>query len=296
MAGLKEILGRIKSVKNTKKITYAMKLVAATKMRGAQDAVLRSRSYSDAIKELLADVLSATDDTSLNHALLEKRDVKNVKLIIVGASKGLCGSYNSNVNKAIKSFFDNIDSNVNVKTVLLGKKLEEYFKRSKLPMTETHFDISDNPNEWPLDEICKKTEVEFENKEIDEAYVIYTKFKSAMSMTVETQQILPIDPKSLLNDMLAGADKKEATSQVIFEPSSEKVFESLLPKLIRVLVQQGALDSKASEHGSRMTAMDAATKNAGELIETLTLKYNKIRQAGITSEILDIVGGASAVE
>ena len=293
MAGLKEILGRIKSVKNTKKITYAMKLVSATKMKGAQDSVTKSRSYSNAIRQLLNDVMEGSD---FDHPLLQARDeVKKIRLIVIGANRGLCGSYNSNINKAIKKFFDS-NKNVQVETVLIGKKVVEYCKRSKISMTETHSDLPETPSDWPLDEIAKKAELDFLNKQVDEVYFIYTKFKSALSMSVQTEKLLPIDKDSLLEQIKS--DKQEATTQkqTLFEPSAKKVFSELLPRILRVLVLQASLDAKASEYGSRMTAMDTATKNAGELIEALTLKFNKLRQASITSEILDIVGGANAVK
>ena len=292
MAGLKEIKARIKSVKNTKKITYAMKLVSATKMRSAQDAVLKSRSYSDALKSLLGSVIAATGASELNHPLLEERkEIKKVKLLVIGANKGLCGSYNSNVNKAIAAFYEQ-HQDKEIEAVIIGRKVQENFKRRSLKISESHVELNDNPHSWPLDEICKNLTVEFERGAIDAAYIIYTRFKSALSTTIKTEQLLPVDPANLLADM----EEKEITSQVLFEPSAEEVFGALLPRMLRITVGQGALDSKASEFGSRMTAMDAATKNAGELIDKLTLTHNKLRQAGITAQILEIVGGANALE
>lgn len=294
MAGLKEIKIRIKSVANTKKITYAMKLVAATKMRGAQEAVIRSKQYSESLLSLLKSVLSASDKSSLEHSFLQKRSIKKIRLIVVGANRGLCGSYNANVNKAVESFYrEQAEENpqATIDAVLLGNKPIEFFKREKLSVKKAYNDLSENPEDWPLLEICQNAENDFENGEIDALYVIYTNFKSALSMTAKAEKLLPISIDELEEDSEA-----VAASVALFEPSADEVFNALLPRLLRMTVHQSALDAKAGEHASRMTAMDSATKNAGELIKSLTLKYNKLRQASITSEILDIVGGANALE
>ncbi len=297
MAGLKEINIRIKSVKNTKKITYAMKLVSATKMRGAQDAVARSREYSNALKKLLSGVLSATDVSELTHPLLEQRTINKIKLIVVGASRGLCGAYNSNINKAITAFTKEQkekNPNVKIEAVLLGSKLAEFYQREKNKDFECYKDLPESVSNWPLDEICKQAEVEFLNGDVDAVYLIYTHFKSALTMTATVTQLLPITLDQLMAKV-AETNTATSKSQTKFEPSSDEVFAALLPRLTRISLRQGALDAKASEHASRMTAMDNATRNAGDLIEGLTLTYNKLRQAGITGEILDIVGGANAV-
>lgn len=292
MAGLKEIKARIKSVKNTKKITYAMKLVAATKMRGAQEAVLNSREYSESIKRLLANVLQATAEAAIVHPLMETREVKRVALVVIGANRGLCGSYNSNVNKAIKAFYADIKAKhpgVDVEAVVLGKKAHDYYKRFALKTSSVYSELSEDPASWPLADIAKQLEISFIKKEIDAAYLIFTNFKSALSAYPKTEQLLPLIPENFV-----GSSAPEVNQQTIFEPSAEKVLGAFLPRMINVSILQGALNSKASEYGARMAAMDTATKNAGELVEGLTLKFNKIRQAGITSEILDIVGGANA--
>ncbi|MCI5066347.1 ATP synthase F1 subunit gamma [bacterium] len=295
MAGLKDIKRRIKSVGNTKKITYAMKLVSAAKLRKAQDAVKSAREYTDTLGQLVAQVLAVTESSELTHPLMEERSqVARVRLVVVGGSRGLCGAFNSNVNKQIERSLTDLRAeypNAKVDTYVLGKKPREFVERSGIESVRTLDALPESALDWPIDEIAQDLENAFLTEEVDRVYVLYMRFQSAMSQTPTLEQILP------LQAILAseGGEEDAAPSLTLFEPSAEKVFESLVPRILRTQIQQAALDTKASEHGSRMVAMDSATKNAGELGRALTLKHNKLRQGAITSELLDIIGGAEAL-
>ena len=292
MAGLKEIKIRIKSVKNTKKITYAMKLVSATKMRGAQEAVERSKDYSIALRDLLTSVIANCEEEKLSHPFLEARKEKNIRLIVIGSNRGLCGGFNSNINKAVNRFYaEKTAAGATVESIIIGQKHEEHFKRMGYKYLECMGDLVEDPTRWPLEEICQDAERAYLKEEVDAVYVLYTNFKSALSMEAKAAKLFPIT-----FDELKAQTTEQGSSSTLFEPSAEAVFKTLLPRLVRIGLRQGALDSKASEHASRMTAMDSATKNAGELIDKLTLTFNKLRQASITAELLDIVGGANALE
>ena len=294
-AGTKEIRRRLHSVKNTKKITYAMKLVSAAKLRRAQESVTRSREYTNAIQILLAELLSQIDATQTTHPLMEAHhDVKKVRLLIAGGSRGLCGGYNTNVNKRIEAAYQEIRTKhpgAEIDAVILGKKPAEYFRRTQKNYSKSYEALSEDANVWPIDEVCREIETNFVRGEVDEVYLLFTHFKSAMSMTVRFDKLLPMDA-STLSATHTGSVQSGVT---LFEPSVREVFSAVIPRILRSRVRQACLDAKASEQASRMTAMDAATKNAGELIKKLELKYNKLRQSGITSELLDIIGGAEAL-
>ena len=289
MAGLKEIRSRIRSVTNTKKITYAMKLVSATKLRKAQQAVSSSREYSNALQTLLSNIVAEKSGKDLQHPLMETRtEVKRVRVYVVGGNRGLCGGYNTNVDRETVRFMKAMKAKAEVELVLLGKKPTEHAHKRDLKITK-HFDeLGEYPVTWEIPQLCKELEVDFIESKIDEVYLIYTHFKSAMSMQAVTEKLLPVEG---IEDSTAAP-----TGLTIFKPAPEIVFEALIPRMVRTKFFQACLDAKASEYGSRMTAMDSATKNAGELMENLRLRANKLRQSSITGEILDIVGGAKALE
>lgn len=296
MAGLKEIDRRRKSVRNTKKITYAMKLVSAAKLRKAQDAVTRSRQYTDSINDLLAQIVQETGGSGFSHPLMQAHnEVKTIGFLVIGGSRGLCGGYNTNLNKKVDSFIKEKTANGATAAVsyILGKKPAEYFRRVKRTYEKSYEKLAEDANTWPVDEVCQELEHMFLVNKIDELYVIYTKFKSALSMTPLAEKLLPMDPSSL--PAVTTASDQGGAGTTIFEPSAQEVFAALIPRIMRSKVRQAALDAKASEQGSRMTAMENATKNATEIIYTLDLKYNKLRQSRITAELLDIIGGAEAL-
>jgi F-type H+-transporting ATPase subunit gamma len=299
MAGLKEIKRRLRSVKNTQKITYAMKLVSAAKLRKAQEAVTKSREYTTELGALLSQLLQETAGTELSHPLMEVRpEVKNVALLVVGGQRGLCGGYNSNVNKKVevaqKQFSDLRSS------VVLGKKPAEYYRRKGMSYLNAFEELPENANAWPIADIASELETGFRSGAFDEVWVIYTKFKSAISQTVQLEKLLPLDANlsalSVSAAKTAASSVSESGGVTKFEPSAIAVFSSLLPRIVSAKIRQFCLDAKASETAARMTSMDAATKNAKQLSRKLELQHNKIRQARITSELLDILGGAEAVK
>lgn len=295
MAGLREIRTRIKSVTNTKKTTYAMKLVSATKLRKAQEAVELSREYTNALAALVARIIREKQDGALAHPLLEQRTtVKRIALIVVGANRGLCGAYNTNVNRAIDAFYKK-HSDKEIDVIALGRKPIEYFKKHEIDCLARYNDLTDDPNSWPLEDIMASMEDAFHAGSIDAVYVLYTRFFSALTMSAEAVQFLPVDAAALIAESEAVSDSSPQGG-VLFEPSAEEVFMSIIPRIVSGKLRQACLDSKASEHGSRMTAMDSATKNASDLIDSLTRKFNRLRQSSITSEILDIIGGAEGLK
>lgn len=294
MAGLRDIKRRLVSVKNTKKITYAMKLVSAAKLRRAQESVTKSREYTNALVKLIRDLTAQSATLDFEHPLAAARSsVKNVGLIVVGGGRGLCGGYNTNVNRRIESAYKEIlaaHPGAAVKATIVGKKPAEYFRRVGKSYEHSYEQLPEDANRWPIEEICLRAEGRFLSGEIDALYIVFTHFKSALSMTLELQKLLPMEPVS------EGGQAGGAAAPTIIEPSLKAVLMAAMARIMRSRVRQAALDAKASEHASRMTAMDAATKNAGDLIRRLQLTYNKLRQAGITGELLDIIGGAEAIK
>jgi F-type H+-transporting ATPase subunit gamma len=293
MAGLKEIRRRLKSVNNTKKITSAMKLVSAAKLRKTQDAVVRSRAYTDALKGILGQLQCGNE---FSHPLLEpKTSVKKIRILVVGASRGLCGGFNTNLNRRVETLHRELAQahpDAEISSVLLGRKPAEYYRRVGRTYVEATENLNDDPTYWPIQEVCQRLEIEFLKGEFDELHLVYTRFRSAISTVATAERLLPLD-----KDAVAGTSSSTAVQGItIFEPNPQRVFDAVVPRIVRAIVRQAAFDTKASEHASRMTAMDNATKNATELIHSLTLKRNKLRQTGITSQLLDIVGGAEALK
>lgn len=291
MAGLRDIKRRLQSVKNTKKITYAMKLVSAAKLRRAQEAVAKARDYTKSLSQIVETLAVEAGGAIGTHPLCEARtEIKTVGLAIVGGGRGLCGGYNTNVNRKIESAIADIKAQypgVSIRVYVLGKKPAEYCKRTNQPVEKSFEDLPEDPTKWPLNEFNAQLEHDFVNGKVDKVYLIYTKFFSALTMTVECNQILP---KTVELSTIKGDTKTK------IEPDPRSVFLAAIARSFRAEVLQACLDAKASETASRMTAMDSATKNAGDLIKRLQLTYNKLRQAGITAELLDIIGGAEAIQ
>lgn len=294
MAGTRDIKRRLVSVRNTRKITYAMKLVSAAKLRRAQESVVKSREYTTALGRMLHELIHEAGDREIVHPLSEvRRSVKRVGLIVIGGSRGLSGAYNTNVNRRIESAYREIQERhpgVEIQAVVIGRKPAEYFRRTKKPYAASYEQLPEDANRWPIEEICLQAERQFLEGEIDGLFILFTHFRSALSMSVELQQLLPME------GVRSGGEGSSASGATIIEPELERVFLAAMTRVMRSKVRQAALDAKAGEQASRMTAMDAATKNAGDLIKKLQLQYNKLRQAGITSELLDIIGGAEAIK
>ena len=292
MVALRDIRRRLKSVQNTKKITYAMKLVSAAKLRRAQESVTNSRAFTAALQGMLSDVLASSPADSASHPLLEPRaTVKKALLVIVGGSRGLCGGYNSNINRrtllAIRELKQN-HPGVEVDCFAIGKKAVEFCKKNGLNTLKGLDSLIEDANRWPYSDICFEIEQGFLKGDYDQVSIIYTKFKSAMSQSIRCEQLLPFEAPV--------STETGPSGQTLFEPSATQLFQALIPKLMQATVRLACLDAKASEHGSRMTAMDSATRNAGEIGRKLNLEYNRNRQAGITGELLDIIGAAEAVK
>lgn len=298
MAGLKEIKRRLKSVRNTRKITYAMKLVSAAKLRKAQDAVTHTRGYTDALIGLMLDLVNEQQAGESLHPLFEPHEtVRRVRLLVVGGSRGLCGGYNANLNRMIDGVIaeqKRLNPAIELDYVVIGKKPAEYFRRIKRGYLQSYEGLPEDPYLWPIDEFATELERAYLEDRIDEAYVVYTRFRSALSVAPAVEKVLPFSESVLPSEGATRAVMGQGVT--LFEPSLPEVLAALLPRILRGRILQAALDAKASEHGSRMTAMDSATKNAGELMQRLQLLGNKLRQSGITAELLDIIGGANAVE
>ena len=282
MANLKEIRNRIASVSSTMQITSAMKMVSAAKLKKAQDAITAMRPYANKLTELLQN-LSATLDADSGSKYSEQRELKNVLVVAITSNRGLCGAFNSNIIKRATAVAESYDANVSV--VAIGKKANDALSKN--------FEIISNQSpvydDLTFDNVAAIAEMlmeQFESKAFDKIEVIYNKFKNAATQEIMTEQFLPIEP--LENDTNANLD-------YIFEPSKEEIIETLIPKSLKTQLYKSIRDSFASEHGARMTAMHKATDNATELRDQLKLTYNKARQASITNEILEIVGGAEAL-
>ena len=282
MANLKEIRNRIASVSSTMQITSAMKMVSAAKLKKAQDAITAMRPYANKLTELLQN-LSATLDADSGSKYSEQRDVKNVLIVAITSNRGLCGAFNSNIIKQANLVAERYDANVSV--VAIGKKANDALSKN-LEVISNQSPVYDDLTFDNVAEIAEMLMEQFESKAFDKIEIIYNKFKNAATQEIMTEQFLPIEP--LEGDANANLD-------YIFEPSKEEIVETLIPKSLKTQLYKSIRDSFASEHGARMTAMHKATDNATELRDQLKLTYNKARQASITNEILEIVGGAEAL-
>lgn len=295
MAGTREIKRRLRSVQNTSKITYAMKLVSAAKLKKVQDAVNNSRAYTKELSSLLSSLNGALGGGSFSHPLLEGRETKkNIAIVVVGGQRGLCGGYNSNLNKKLEAELKDISTSTpgaKVSLYILGKKPAEYCRKANHKYLKSYEDLSENTSVWPIEEICVELEQAFITGEFDEIRLCFTRFKSAITMTPVCEKLFPLDA-SVVD---SAGKSSESSGPLKFEPDVKSVLAAVLPRIARTHFRQACLDAKASETGSRMTAMDAATRNAKELTKKLQRSYNKVRQQGITAQLLDIIGGAEAV-
>lgn len=291
MANLKEIRNRITSISSTKQITSAMKMVSAAKLRRAQDAITQMRPYANKLQEILSN-LSASLDSS-DGVYSTEREVKNVLIVSITSNRGLCGGFNNNVIKTAKRLAENDYKGANVTVLSIGKKSSDAFKNTsygiKGTMLPRHAEtIWDDLTFENSSEIAEKLMSQFKEGHQDKIVVIYNQFKNAAVQEIVTEQFLPVLPPE-------NSDDNTSTTDYIFEPNKEFIIQELIPKSLKTQLFKALLDSQASEHGARMTAMHKATDNASDLIDDLKLSYNKARQAAITGEILEIVGGAEAL-
>lgn len=284
MANLKEIRNRISSVSSTMQITSAMKMVSAAKLKKAQDAILAMRPYSEKLSSLLGRLSSSIGEEVENH-YADKRPVKKVLFVVISSNRGLCGAFNSNVIKTAHQAITETSSSAEVEVISIGKKAKDALK-NKTKVIADHSDIFDNLNYENATEISEQIIASFIAKQYDEVRVVYNSFKNAATQIVKNEQLLPIVQEQ---------SSEATTEDYIYEPSAEEMVNQLIPKALKVQFFKAIRDSFASEHGARMTAMHKATDNATELRNQLKLTYNKARQAAITNEILEIVGGAEAL-
>lgn len=285
---------RIRSVKNTQQITKAMKMVSAAKLKRAQDRVVSARPFANKMMEVLTELAAQSSD-NFSHPLLDARGNQKYLLVLVTADKGLAGAFNANLIKAASNFIkENGDKQIELITV--GRKGRDFFNRRQITITDEFIGLTGKGRvEYSEAMDVAHTVIErFTNDPtIDKVFLIYSEFKSVLSQRAVTDQILPVARTTEGGDEIVSAPTV-TTVDYIYEQTPEQIFGSLLPKLVETQIFRAMLESVASEQGSRMTAMDAATKNAGELISTLTLNMNRIRQAAITKEIIEVVSGAAS--
>ena len=286
MANLKEIRNRIASVSSTMQITSAMKMVSAAKLKKAQDAITAMRPYSNKLSELLRD-LSANLDVDTASAYAHVRKVEKVLIVSVSSNRGLCGAFNSNIVKQSVSLLQGEYGNKQVDFVTIGKKADDLLSK-RHTVISNHNDVYDNLTFDEVTPIAESLMAHFTEGRYDRILLVYNRFKNAATQIVITEQFLPIEATQ-------EASQQKGTADYIFEPSEAEIVEQLIPKSLKTQLFKAIRDSYAGEHGARMTAMHKATDNAGELKDQLTLTYNKARQAAITNEILEIVGGAEAL-
>jgi F-type H+-transporting ATPase subunit gamma len=293
--GLKEVRERIKSVINTQQITKAMKMVSAAKLRKAQNAIVQVRPYANRLNRMLSNILSNLDgggDTSFGKA----REVKNVLIVVVTSNRGLCGAFNTNICKEatalITEKYGKQRSTRNVSMLFIGKKGYDYFRRRFQDVTfiTDFIPVYENVAYENVSAVARERMTEFTAGKYDAIEIVYSRFKNAATVFPTAEQWLPV-PK-----MEVPAGTKAKKSDYIFEPNEQELLETLVPSILQLAFHKCVLDTQASEHGSRMTAMDKATENAEELLKSLKIFYNKKRQEAITTELGEIVSGAAALE
>lgn len=291
MAGqLKEVRNRIKSVQSTQQITKAMKMVSAAKLRRAQDSIIQMRPYAKKLQEMLSNIVSNGETGDMS--LAAERPVENVLMIVITSDRGLCGAFNANVIKAAKAkiaeSYSAQQQKGNVTIWAIGKKGAEHFLKNKYKTDDRFRDIFLKLSFEGVQVAAQTAMKAFENKEFDVVEIVYSQFKNAATQKFEVERFLPI-PKA---EKAAG----NATADFIFDPAREVLVAELMPKILNTQLYKAVLDSNASEHGARMTAMDKASENANEMLRALKISYNRARQAAITTELTEIVSGAAALQ
>jgi F-type H+-transporting ATPase subunit gamma len=287
MATLKIIRKRISSVRNTQQITKAMKMVSAAKLRRAQEAAVAARPYAEKMTELLKNVAARVSSEA--HPLLQAREEKKIQLVLFTSDRGLCGGYNANLIRAAEAFIrKNVEKEVEV--TLVGRKGADHFRRRRATIVDRYLNILATPADELAAEIGQKLIARFVNGETDAVYILYSRFRSALSQVPTLEKLLPV--------ALSETSDTEAQqlTEYLYEPGIEQLLASFLPRITDVAMQRALLEATASEHGARMTAMDSATSNAAKMIGSLTLQMNRARQASITRELMEIVGTAEALK
>lgn len=287
-AGVRDFKRRIRSISNTQQITKAMKMVSAAKLRRAQERAESSRPYTETLQETLGRLAAVSTD--IEHPLLDTReDVRKVGYVVITADRGLCGAYNSNIIRVANDAIAADERKVETGIIAVGRKARDFY-RKRGHMDAEFVNLGDNVSYADAKEIAEYIIKAYENEELDEVYLVYARFVNALRQIPTISRVLPIEPPK--------EDKtiEETSVEYIYEPNARKILLTLLPRYVGSQVYHAMLESKASEQGARMTAMGNATENASEIVDGLTLKMNKVRQAAITDELLDIVGGAEALK
>lgn len=337
MATLRDLRKRLKAVKNTQKITKAMKMVAASKLKKAQDAILAARPYAVQMQEVLQHIIAHAENLSA-HPLMAAREPKRIELVVLTSDRGLCGSFNSSITRFGERYLKENGSRFDaIRLSSIGKKGRDHFRRKGFDVFADYQGVSANPKFEEADEIAQDLAKRFETGEVDAVYLLYNEFKSAISQKVVLKQLLPIvdlegwedNPRVRVGELATySASARAQTEQQtelemelpaanaaetlrseskalelqpegfehVYEPNREEVLDTLLPQHLAVQLYRAVLESTAAEHGARMSAMDAASRNAKQMIEVLTLRMNRARQAAITTELMEIIGGAEALK
>ncbi|MCC6996157.1 MAG: ATP synthase F1 subunit gamma [Deltaproteobacteria bacterium] len=287
MPSLKAIRNRIVSVKNTEKITRAMKLVAAARLRRAQEAITAQRPYAQRIEEIIAEIATRAGESA--HPLLAQREPRETQVLVLSSDRGLAGGFNSNINRRTDRFLADMSEQHNRVAGLqvVGRKGRDYHRRRNREIVREYVGVSSDTALERAKEIAVRVMGDFQSEKLDAVYMIYNEFKNAVSQQVVAVKLLPIDPKTLATG---------GSNDFIYEPSKEELLTHLLPLHVEMQIYRALLESVASEFGARMTAMENATRNAKEMIDKLQLVYNRSRQAAITKELLEIIGGAEALK
>lgn len=295
MPNLKEVRNRIASVQSTQQITSAMKMVAASRLRKAQNAILQMRPYALKLGEILGNLSSSLRTGSGISPFTEQREIRNTLIIAVSSNRGLCGAFNSNiikaVNRIIESDFKENKENGTLHLLTIGKKVSDYFTKKKFNVAERRDDIWDNLSFDTASEISVKLMEWFVTGKYDRIEIVYNQFRNAAVQTVTREHFLPVKANEA-----AQSEEEAFGHDYIFEPGREEIIRDLIPKSLKIQFYKVLLDSNAAEQGARMTAMHQATDNAQELLRELRISYNKARQATITKELLEIVSGAEALK
>ncbi len=286
MPSLIDLRRRIRSVKNTQQITKAMKMVAAAKLRRAQERVIASRPFSQSYEKLLANVVSAAagDESVASHPLLAVRPEKRIQVILLTSDRGLAGAFNSNLIKGAQAFIGE-KPGAQIRMEAVGRKGRDFFRRRNFDMSGEHIGIFDKSLFADADRIAKAAIDRYSNGEVDAVYLVYNEFRSVMSQKLSVKRILPVP-----------VPEGRETSDYIFEQPAGELLGSLLPNYVGIMIYAAVLESAAAEHAARMVAMDAASTNAAKVIDQLTLYLNRVRQASITREIIEVVSGAAALD
>jgi F-type H+-transporting ATPase subunit gamma len=286
MPSLLDIRRRIRSVKNTQQLTKAMKTVSAAKLRRAQERVMSARPYADQLRNVLANLAGRVENIS--HPLLEVRPEERTLVVIVTADRGLCGAFNTNLIRATQNFLRENAKKSEISLFPVGRKGRDFFRRREASITSDYVNFFNKLDYGHAKDIAKTIMDLYSESKIDAVYIVYNEFKSAIQQRVSMEKLLPLGRSDL-----GGA--QNAPAEYIFEQPPQQVFDRLLPRYVEIQVYRALLESAASEHGARMAAMDTASRNAGDMIESLTLNMNRVRQAAITREIIEVVSGAGAL-